>query len=146
MPLLSDQCRQAARLTRVSREFPPLSLPDPRPGCERVFPVSAVTGAGSPALATILAMSRFVRSERQKLADLFASLGPDAPTMCTGWATRDLAAHLVIRERRHRAGRAPPPRGGGGGRSGRRPADVEPGQQPADRGADQHAGVLRPPR
>lgn len=45
-------------------------------------------------------MSRFVRSERQKLADLFLALGPDAPTMCTGWETRDLAAHLVIRERR----------------------------------------------
>ncbi|WP_203718836.1 TIGR03085 family metal-binding protein [Asanoa siamensis] len=45
-------------------------------------------------------MSRFVRSEREKLANLFGSLGPDAPTLCTGWATRDLAAHLVIRERR----------------------------------------------
>ncbi|MDG4827036.1 TIGR03085 family metal-binding protein [Asanoa sp. WMMD1127] len=45
-------------------------------------------------------MSRFVRSERRKLADLFSTLGPDAPTMCEGWATRDLAAHLVIRERR----------------------------------------------
>ena len=26
--------------------------------------------------------------------------GPDAPTLCEGWTTRDLAAHLVIRERR----------------------------------------------
>jgi uncharacterized protein (TIGR03085 family) len=62
--------------------------------------VSAVTEAGWWALATILAMSRFVRSEREKLATLFGTLGPDAPTMCTGWATKDLAAHLVIRERR----------------------------------------------
>jgi uncharacterized protein (TIGR03085 family) len=45
-------------------------------------------------------MSRFVRSERRALADLFAELGPDAPTMCEGWATRDLAAHIVVRERR----------------------------------------------
>ncbi|WP_089251552.1 TIGR03085 family metal-binding protein [Asanoa hainanensis] len=45
-------------------------------------------------------MSRFVRSERRKLADLFSTVGPDAPTMCTGWVARDLAAHLVIRERR----------------------------------------------
>lgn len=26
--------------------------------------------------------------------------GPDAPTLCEGWKTRDLAAHLVIREYR----------------------------------------------
>ena len=26
--------------------------------------------------------------------------GPDAPTLCGDWTTRDLAAHLVIRERR----------------------------------------------
>lgn len=26
--------------------------------------------------------------------------GPDAPTRCEGWTTRDLAAHLVLRERR----------------------------------------------
>lgn len=26
--------------------------------------------------------------------------GPDAPTLCEGWTTRDLAAHLVVRERR----------------------------------------------
>src|ERR1041384_1684354 len=49
-------------------------------------------------------MSRFVRSERRKLADLFSTVGPEAPTMCTGWVTRDLAAHLVIRERRPGAG------------------------------------------
>ena len=28
------------------------------------------------------------------------SVGPDAPTLCDGWTTRDLAAHLVIREYR----------------------------------------------
>lgn len=27
-------------------------------------------------------------------------VGPDAPTLCEGWTTRDLAAHLVIREYR----------------------------------------------
>lgn len=26
--------------------------------------------------------------------------GPDAPTLCEGWTTRDLAAHLVVREYR----------------------------------------------
>jgi uncharacterized protein (TIGR03085 family) len=38
--------------------------------------------------------------ERAALAALFDEVGPDAPTLCEGWATRDLAAHLVLRERR----------------------------------------------
>lgn len=38
--------------------------------------------------------------ERAQLADLFDVVGPDAPTLCAGWATRDLAAHLVLREGR----------------------------------------------
>jgi uncharacterized protein (TIGR03085 family) len=61
-------------------------------------------------------MSRFVQSERQSLADLLATLGPDAPTMCAGWDTRDLAAHIVLRERRPDAALAlfvPPVRGHG---------------------------------
>ena len=37
--------------------------------------------------------------ERAELCDLFDELGPSAPTMCVGWATEDLAAHLVVRER-----------------------------------------------
>lgn len=40
------------------------------------------------------------RAERHALADLMARLGPDAPTLCSGWTTRDLAAHLIVRERR----------------------------------------------
>ena len=31
---------------------------------------------------------------------LFHELGPDAPTLCEGWTTRDLAAHLWVRENR----------------------------------------------
>ena len=40
------------------------------------------------------------RLERAALCDLFLEVGPDQPTLCTGWTTRDLAAHLVVRERR----------------------------------------------
>ncbi|MGY1747900.1 TIGR03085 family metal-binding protein [Modestobacter sp. SYSU DS0511] len=40
------------------------------------------------------------RSERAALADLLEELGPDQPTRCAGWTTRDLAAHLVVRDRR----------------------------------------------
>ncbi|GAB3941097.1 TIGR03085 family metal-binding protein [Micromonospora vulcania] len=45
-------------------------------------------------------MPRYARAEREALADLLLALGPDAPTINEGWATRDLAAHLVLRERR----------------------------------------------
>lgn len=38
--------------------------------------------------------------ERHELCDLMEQLGPDAPTLCEGWTTRDLAAHLVLREGR----------------------------------------------
>ncbi len=41
--------------------------------------------------------------ERRELCDLLEELGPDAPTLCEGWATADLAAHLVVRERDLRA-------------------------------------------
>ncbi|RBQ20373.1 TIGR03085 family protein [Spongiactinospora rosea] len=40
------------------------------------------------------------RAERAALSDLLDRLGPEAPTLCAGWATFDLAAHLVLRERR----------------------------------------------
>jgi len=41
-----------------------------------------------------------VLDERRQLCDLFTELGPDAPTLCEGWTTRDLAAHLWAREHR----------------------------------------------
>ena len=40
------------------------------------------------------------RSERNALCDLFTRVGPAAPTLCEGWATSDLATHLVVRERK----------------------------------------------
>lgn len=40
--------------------------------------------------------------ERLELCDLLLELGPDAPTLCEGWTTADLAAHLVLREHFHR--------------------------------------------
>lgn len=38
--------------------------------------------------------------ERNELCDLFLEVGPDVPTLCEGWLARDLAVHLVIRDRR----------------------------------------------
>lgn len=40
------------------------------------------------------------QTERRQLADLLLAKGPDAPTLCEGWTTRDLAVHLVVREHR----------------------------------------------
>jgi len=40
------------------------------------------------------------RKERAALVDTMRAAGPDAPTLCEGWNARDLAAHLVVRERR----------------------------------------------
>ncbi|MGW3291454.1 TIGR03085 family metal-binding protein [Streptomyces sp. NPDC001002] len=45
-------------------------------------------------------MSTFAKRERLLLADLLETAGPDAPTLCEGWQARDLAAHVVVRERR----------------------------------------------
>jgi uncharacterized protein (TIGR03085 family) len=44
------------------------------------------------------------QQERKNLCDIFVELGPDAPTLCEDWTTRDLAAHLVVRERRPDSG------------------------------------------
>lgn len=42
----------------------------------------------------------FAQRERSALCDLLVDLGPDAPTLCEGWRSADLAAHLFIREHR----------------------------------------------
>jgi len=38
--------------------------------------------------------------ERIALADALESAGPGAPTLCPPWSARDLAAHVIVRERR----------------------------------------------
>ena len=46
----------------------------------------------------------FDDAERAQLSDLLEELGPDASTLLAPWTTRDLAAHLVLREHDHVAG------------------------------------------
>jgi uncharacterized protein (TIGR03085 family) len=46
----------------------------------------------------------FDAAERAQLSDLLDELGPGAPTLLTPWTTRDIAAHLVLRERDSFAG------------------------------------------
>jgi uncharacterized protein (TIGR03085 family) len=45
-------------------------------------------------------MTTHAQRERLLLADLLERSGPDAPTLCEGWTAKDLAAHVVVRERR----------------------------------------------
>ncbi|MER6616142.1 TIGR03085 family metal-binding protein [Streptomyces xantholiticus] len=45
-------------------------------------------------------MSTHAKRERLLLADLLEAVGPEAPTLCHGWRARELAAHVVMRERR----------------------------------------------
>lgn len=40
----------------------------------------------------------FQTAERRGLCDLMLTLGPDAPTLCEGWTTYDMAAHLYVRD------------------------------------------------
>ena len=42
----------------------------------------------------------FVEPSREVLAETLLAAGPDATTLCAGWRTRDLAAHLYLRERK----------------------------------------------
>jgi uncharacterized protein (TIGR03085 family) len=45
-------------------------------------------------------MTSFSALERARLADVLTVTDPGAPTLCVGWTARDLAAHVVVRERR----------------------------------------------
>ena len=47
-----------------------------------------------------MSASQHARRERRELAELMLQVGPTAPTLCEGWTTTDLAAHLVVRESR----------------------------------------------
>jgi uncharacterized protein (TIGR03085 family) len=49
---------------------------------------------------TMLGCMSFSATERARLADLLLELGPDAPTLCEGWDTHDMAVHLYLRENR----------------------------------------------
>lgn len=45
-------------------------------------------------------MIRHAKAERLAFCDTLAQVGPDAPTLCHPWRTRDLAAHIVLRDSR----------------------------------------------
>lgn len=45
-------------------------------------------------------MTRHALIERAALCDTLLEVGPDAPTLCGGWTSGDLLAHLIVRESR----------------------------------------------
>ena len=45
-------------------------------------------------------MTGLAQTERQHFSSTLVRVGPLAPTLCEGWQTKDLAAHVVLRERR----------------------------------------------
>ena len=47
-----------------------------------------------------MSAAEILRAERASLCDTFGKVGADAPTLCEGWVTADLAAHLIVREHR----------------------------------------------
>jgi uncharacterized protein (TIGR03085 family) len=56
------------------------------------------------ALVLVSQVMRYVAPSREVLAETLLAAGPDAPTLCRGWRTRDLAAHLYLRERKAAVG------------------------------------------
>lgn len=65
--------------------------------------VSVGTVALSPPEASrygVAMAQSLAQSERQALCNLLEDRGPLAPTLCEGWTTSDLAAHLFVRESR----------------------------------------------
>ncbi len=47
-----------------------------------------------------MSRARWSEAERRALAATFREVGPGAPTLCEGWRSEDLLAHLVLRETR----------------------------------------------
>jgi uncharacterized protein (TIGR03085 family) len=45
-------------------------------------------------------MTHLARAERDAFCDTLLTVGPGAPTLCSPWSAADLAAHVVVRDRR----------------------------------------------
>jgi uncharacterized protein (TIGR03085 family) len=65
-------------------------------------PVGALPNCAGVVLVS--QVMHFVDPSREVLAETLLAAGPDAPTLCKGWRTRDLAAHLYLRERKAAVG------------------------------------------
>jgi uncharacterized protein (TIGR03085 family) len=61
----------------------------------RTSPASALSSNVGKAMQDL----PFDAQERLALCDLFDELGADVPTLLNGWTAKDLASHIVLRER-----------------------------------------------
>ena len=55
-------------------------------------------------LVLVSQVMHFVDPSREVLAETLLAAGPDSATLCKGWQTRHLAAHLYLRERKAAVG------------------------------------------
>lgn len=53
---------------------------------------------GGP-VVLLFEVMHFVEPSREFLAETLLAAGPDSDTLCAGWRTKELAAHLYLRER-----------------------------------------------
>lgn len=56
------------------------------------------TPATTPHPDAPLTDAQMIAAERQHLVEYLREAGPNAPTLCEGWLTRHLIAHLILRE------------------------------------------------
>ena len=61
-------------------------------------------GRRAPELECLGVATPIDEQERRQLCEFLEQLGPDVPTLCAGWTTSDMAAHLVLREHFRRWG------------------------------------------
>src|SRR3954466_3845888 len=93
----------SSRIPRPSTRKPRRSVSAPVTGrMVRSSGMSAPShGAPTPPRrVTIGLMTSFSALERARLGHALEAPAPAAPTLCEGWTARDLAAHVVVRERR----------------------------------------------
>ena len=65
----------------------------------RLDTVSGSSRPRGPGGARRVAVMTLAIDERAAICDEFAAVGPERPTLCAGWNTRDLLIHLLVRER-----------------------------------------------
>jgi hypothetical protein len=90
------RCQHRSSTGPVATDVTRSHVPDsPGPECDRLKTLRHYDHR--------VANAFFDTSEREQLCSLLEELGPDAPTLLAPWTTRDLVAHLVLRERDMRA-------------------------------------------
>jgi uncharacterized protein (TIGR03085 family) len=83
-------------LLGTSQSACPWAQREPKPG-----PPLSGRGSYDPSMPSSSApLAPLSQRERWALCDLLTELGPDVPTLCEGWRSADLAAHLVVRDHR----------------------------------------------